>query len=297
MRMTIKTIKRICLSGLWGSLFPGIAASVLLAGCSEIELSSRWRDRLVVVDGVNLEWQDAMTYLEDKKVAVGLLNDEEYLYVALVTTDRQLQRQIVGLGFTLWFDPAGGKGKSFGIRFPLGIEDKSIMRSLKTRGSSVEQDMAKLQEELVESMTELEILGPGENESRRLPLSNEEGIFVKIGVSGYGLVYELRIPLAESEIHPLAIGAATGTSIGIGLETPEMKMDMMRGRMGGGMPGMGGGKGGGRGGSRGGRPGGGMRGGSRRPEMSEPFKVWAKVQLVTADVPGVENVDEQATSQ
>src|SRR5262249_60643297 len=39
----------------------------------------------------------------------------------LTTGDRDVERQIRLEGLTVWFDPAGGKEKAFGLRFPLGF--------------------------------------------------------------------------------------------------------------------------------------------------------------------------------
>ena len=42
-----------------------LLAPALMAGCKKLELESRWRDRLVLIDGQNSEWEGAMTYVKD----------------------------------------------------------------------------------------------------------------------------------------------------------------------------------------------------------------------------------------
>ncbi|MFC1475391.1 hypothetical protein ACFLQW_00130 [Candidatus Zixiibacteriota bacterium] len=256
--------------------------SLFLTGCKKLELTSKWRDGLVAIDGENHEWGGVTTYLEENNAAVGLLNDEEYLYVSLLTTNRMLQNQIMRAGFTLWFDPEGGKDKTFGIRFPLGMNSGGMDpggMGFGGRGGFNQPNFDSLQEVFTESQTELEILGPGQDQVRRLPVGDIEDVFVAASISSKGLIYELRIPLSSGEGQPYAIGTSIGEVIGIGLETPEIDRSMMGGKRPGGR---GGGMGGG--GMRGGAPGGG-----RRPEMPKPLNVWAKVQLAANSTGDTEN--------
>ena len=86
------------------------------AGCGgRVDLESRWRSADVYIDGVNTEWSGATTYFEDKKLSVGLQNDDEYLYVALFVGDPQTKAQIVMQGCTMWFDPSGEGEEEFGV--------------------------------------------------------------------------------------------------------------------------------------------------------------------------------------
>jgi hypothetical protein len=251
----------------------------LIAGCGGVELKSHWRDRDVAVDGMDVpesEWQGARTYIEDADVAVGLLNDDEYLYVSLVTSDRMKLGQLIRSGLTLWFDPSGSDEKSFGIRFPLGGggADPPAMRP----GSRPDpEEMAAKMEELIEGGTDMEILWPGEDESLRLAIVEAKGIDVRVGISSGALIYELKVPLEVSADNPFGIGAEKGALVGVGFETPEMDFEQMRessGGRSGGMGGRGGGMGG-RGGGMGGR--GGMGGGGR--QMPEPLDVWIVARL------------------
>lgn len=50
-------------------------------------LKCQWRDREVTIDGVADEWEGARTYLKKEKIDVGVLNDDEFLYLSFVTED------------------------------------------------------------------------------------------------------------------------------------------------------------------------------------------------------------------
>ena len=198
----------------------------------------------------------------------------------MTTSNRDIQRQFMAMGFTIWFDPNGGKKKEFGILFPVGMMEMGLMM----RGRGQGQDVEALREQFQKSLRDLEIFMPGEEEPRRIPVTDATGIEVKVGDSYEQLVYEIKVPLYKSEIHPYAIAAKADKPIGVGFETAQLDREKMRGKMGrGGMGGRPpGGSGGGRGGVGGGRGGfGGGRGGGMggRPQMPEQFKLWAKVQL------------------
>jgi hypothetical protein len=257
-----------------------ILASILfffaffLTGCGTFKLKSKWLDREITVDGQSNDWLGAMMYIEKKNISVGLFNDENFLYICMIAEDQSVRNQVMRQGVMLWFDPSGGKKETFGIKFPLGMQPGDF--PMGRRGD--EQDPERFRQAPRRSMTELEIFGPGEDESLRILKEDAKGIEINVkGLSGM-LVYELKVPLNHSEEHPYAIGAKAGSSIGVRLETPKMSRQRMGGR-GGGMGGKGG-MGGGRGGMGGGM-GGGMRGGGMRPQMPKSLKVQAVVQLAS----------------
>jgi len=193
------------------------------------------------------------------------------------------------MGMTLWFDAEGGKEKSLGIHFPVGVSDQGDMREM-MRPEGMQTDPADFQKLFAESIKELEIIRSDSTGTRRMALgqANNEDIYVQLSATGGGFVYELRIPLNADSASPIAIGADAGGLIGIGLETPEIDMSKMRERMGGGMRG-GGRSGGGRGGSMPGGGLGGRPGGGRGFERPKPLKIWAKVQLATQET----SIEEQ----
>ena len=242
------------------------------AGCKDLELDSEWRDRAITIDGAAAEWRNALTYDEETKTSVGVVNDEEYVYLCLTSVDRVAATRMAGLGFTVWFDPEGRKEKTFGIHFPLGmLESGRPMDSRKSMRDS--KEFQKLFEDLG---SEIEILGPGKGQRIRESLVSTGGIEVKMAYSKGNLVYELKVPLNESEAHLYAIGAGAGKTIGIGFETSELDREQMREMMSQRGSGTGGRGGKGGMGQRGGR--GGMRQGGGMPE---PFELWTKVKLAS----------------
>lgn len=249
----------------------------LTAGCgSQLQLNSHLPDQEIKIDGIVDDWQDALIYIEKKNVSVGLANDEDFLYLCLVSTDRDLQRQIIASGFTLWFDPDGTQKKSFGIKFPVGLmESGMLMRP----APGMEPDFEAMRENLDRALLEIELILP-DQKIKRIRVADLQGIEVKFGDLAEKLIYEIKVPLAQTEWHPFAIGIAAGRQLGIGFETSDIDREAMREKMGRG--GFGGGRGG-FGGRRGGS-GGGRRGGAR-PQMPSKFKMWVVVQLDSENQP------------
>ena len=276
----------------------GIA--LLWSGCGKPELVSQWRgERTIVIDGDDGEWQDVRHVLEKENLVYGIFNDADYLYLYFNLSDRARQMQIARSGLTVWLDPNGGKGKTFGIRYPLAMTETDLPEGRpgfsgsgrggrrgggRSRGGGAALDpgqLARLMERLV-ARDDFEILGPLEDQLTRSSGLNTAGIEVAASWSDGRLIYELKVPLARGDGYAYAVGARADKPLGLGLEAPLPDIGAGFGRRGG-LGDFGGGLGGGGrgGGFRGGR-GGGFRGG--RPggiSRPEPLKLWARLRLAT----------------
>jgi hypothetical protein len=242
-------------------------------GCDEQELNSNWLDREIVIDAKSDDWLDTLYFFESKNLSIGFFNDENHLYVCMLAEHPMLQAQAVGQGFTIWFDPDGGKEKAFGIKFPIGMQgEREQMDFMRTQEG--ELDREKMRQTFEESLADLEILGPG-GAKQRISVKEAKGLEIKVRNETGLLVYELKVPLRSDEEHPYAIGSNAGNTIGVGLEIPEVDMDEMRSAMQGQMGGQGGmPPGGGMGG------GGGMgRRGYQKPKIPNGLDVWSSLKL------------------
>jgi hypothetical protein len=232
-----------------------VAGLLAVGGCGEREFRSQWLDRAVTIDGRPSDWEGRVYTLDGEQSVVGFLNDRSDLYICLASSDPSIGRQVLERGLTLWFDPAGGEDKSFGIRFPLGHAKNGAAPpggppdaaggSPADSGSDHGGDMPAPGDEqagpehrrspdgnrsffmelpstsLPDSAAELEIIEGGK--STRLRVSRVPGIAVKVGLKGGTLTYEMRISLARDDGHPYGIGADFARPIGLGLEAPELK--------------------------------------------------------------------------
>lgn len=258
----------------------GVAAAGL-SGCGDVVLQSRYRTDPIVVDGRYDDWHGHMQFVEKAGLSVGVTNDETDAYVIVAVGDREVQRKIMMTGMFLWFDPAGGKDRQFGIHYPLGIRDAAdFMKPQRMGGDDTRKLRDKFREE---SLDEAELIGAAGTARVTRATSNLPGVEVRASHEKGVMVIEYRIPLASPVDQPYGIGAEPGQTVGVELVTPEVDLPAMREEM---REERGEGRGGGR------REGGwdgdrddGMRGpvGASRPEMPKPIDVWATLALARAN--------------
>ena len=256
-----------------------LALSPALTRGAEPGIPSTWLPSSQPVDGGTAKWEGLLVPLGDAPITVGVRNDRDFLYLLVRTADADTRRQLLMTGLTVWANGAGKTKRGYGVRFPAGQRSAAP-------GDGTGDPAA----DAARSASELELIGPEEEDRLRLSLSQSDLVKAALDALEGILALELRIPLHPTEGHPLAIDAAPVATIALGFETekPKRPGPEERGGPGGGMGGpggMGGGMGGeGRSGGRGGPggPGGGrgMRGGGAgRPAMPKPLKLWTRVTL------------------
>jgi hypothetical protein len=244
-------------------------ALVFFSGCSStLLLQSSWDNHEIVVDGKENDWNGGIAYLPDDGVSIGIRNDSSDVYVIFKTTSRQQSFQFFGLGFTVWFDPAGGNDKIFGIHFPVGRAGRGEFRTPQEGQEENSEEREKMMQEME---SQLEIIEKGKDGPIQLTPVEAKGIELYIKNYQDYLVYEMKVPLHTSEQTPYAINAS-GKTIGVGFE--EGKFEPRQRPEGGFSGGDGGGRErfGGRGGIRRG-------GGQQTGERPKPIDFWLKVKL------------------
>jgi hypothetical protein len=257
---------------------------------SEVSLHS------IQIDGLLNEWDGFLTPFQNGKLSLAAANGQGYLYLGIAVSDLSLQREILSRGLFIYLDADGGRDRSFGIRYPLGLEEMGLRPERPERSSSdpefgppepgrerIEMDPGQLQELYDGVSPELELID-GDYSSHRLSSTDTLGIQVSERYRNGIFTYEICIPLQKDVDAPFAMELGQSRSIDIGLITPKLEPghrrgaagDRSRGGGGGGIRGPGGGGGvGGAGRSGGGRPGG-FRG---RGDMPQPLELWIEYKL------------------
>jgi hypothetical protein len=250
----------------------------------KIRLESQWRDAEhdASVDGSADDWRGAMSWVEKAGLSLGIRNDEEFLYLCLYSSNREVAHRAEAGGLIV------SLGDKLTIRFPTGrpgpggpASDPPGRGRLRERGPDRADVLV-----LTHKMTDTPL---------RLPLDNELGVEVRMALEP-DFVYELKVPVVRTALLPYAVEAEPGDTITVRIDSASSEGPGRDGppggrgvggpgggMPGGGMPGGGrpggmpggGGSGMGRGG-RGGGPPGGMDGGS---DLPEPIHIKAKVRL------------------
>jgi hypothetical protein len=230
--------------------------------CKKLIVNSQWANEPIKIDGQTTEWESVLSYDEDLDVSYGIQNDDHSLYMAFVTTDQELQRQMMMRGLVLWVDADGGKEKDFGIKFPRGLMERGMpaprvmaaMRNARDGGNEAEFDNF-----VQQNFRDLQVVdAKGQNLGIYTQHEAKEyNIQFALKCSPHRMIYELCLPLECTGRHPWSIVAP---NVGICFETPEIGSSMGGMRPGPSMTDASGGGGMRGGGGRGGRggPGGGM---------------------------------------
>ncbi len=171
------------------------------------------------VDGDLSEWTDASAFVEQDGLRIAVRNDTEFLYVALTTVGSEKEVRQPLRGLTVWFDNEGGKSKHAGIRYPLFTMPEAYRGDLELRERSTPRDRNELFSEM---LAEFEWLGPKEDDIERVPKLNNNEVAVDFTRSLEGFGYELKIPLRATGRRLYAIGAESGSRIGLAIEVGGM---------------------------------------------------------------------------
>ena len=278
-----------------------LAVSATLVASDKPRFESSPRLEPVSIDGKFDDWPGNLEPFADKPLSVQFQNDGDFLYMRFAASDPATRMQILRQGLTVWFDPGGGTKKHFGIRYPV-IDKAQYPDSGQggrggggsggygghRGGSQPGQEGTPESAPAEPSRTErVDILGPGKDDAREMTRDHLPGIDVALRTEQGILQYELKVPLAKTADHPMAIEAQAGKPVGFGFDTPKSQQSANYGRSGG-MGGYGGGGMGGRGGGMGGHGGGmgghggGGGGGQRGSEAPKPLGGWGIVSLTAA---------------
>jgi len=194
------------------------ALSAVVAAAPPV-LTAAWRTEAIVVDGLSNEWPQPVAL--ERGPSVSVLNDNEFLYLLVTTTDPQIGH-LLSTGLIVWLDPAGGKSQSFGVRIA-GPEERPL------RGASdVPPDFSS--GVITNVLDRFDLLGPGKNQRRLVDMTPAMGMEFATGLTEKMITYELKLPLKKSAERLYAAGAAPGATVGLGIATPEAPRD--RGRRG-----------------------------------------------------------------
>ena len=98
----------------------GLILCLVFVSCENYQSISQWKDKNLVVDGQSGDWLNALTYVEEFNISVGIVHDRDFLYLCAVVENPLVRMRVMRQGLTVWFDPDGGRKKTLGIRFPLG---------------------------------------------------------------------------------------------------------------------------------------------------------------------------------
>ena len=201
------------------AVFAALVLTTTASVRADDPVQSRWRPDGLRIDGLMGDWP-VQTFVS-KEVAASVVNDAQTIYILVATADPAVNTQLTRAGLAVYLDPKGGKGQRFGIRIP------PIGNRLEPGNAPAgAQDDPLL-------LSYFDLLGPGDDESRRVELPDQTGIDLRIATHSGTFFLELKVPFAAPGI------TLDKTDVGIGIVTPDPQRVARRGGRGGGFSGLG----------------------------------------------------------
>ena len=232
---------------------------LLLSGCRAVILESSKPDKDIYIDGIADDWQGKLIYLEKQNISIGLMNDENFLYVCMIIGDTRIQNRIFHTGLELWFDDVHANRKKIGLRYPAGNKKQGYNNRNGSYNESVQ-----LQVYSSTDNSEVEILNSDHQVVNCMPLTSLKGLELKMNNGSGRLVYELKLPLKKKDGYSVSLPVTKDSKFVMELVLKSTHSGSQVSHGGGGMKG-GGMHGGGR---RGNLSGMGNRSGSAIPQFS-----------------------------
>jgi len=170
----------------------------LFSSCSSsIETTSTYNNNQIVIDGSYQDWGTSLNYVKDDNIAFGFKNDKDNLYIAIVTSDMGKIMKILTGGLTVWI--ASDRDK-IGIEFPLKL-DPGEMQEIRMRQPDKEDpfNFGDRIKGLILKNNQMQIVS-SDNQLILTENANLGPDFIgKIGYNANQFVYELKIPIVNSE--------------------------------------------------------------------------------------------------
>ncbi|MEM6646740.1 MAG: hypothetical protein AAF730_10840, partial [Bacteroidota bacterium] len=219
-----------------------LTLAIALTGCasSAPPLATQFLHTPLTIDGSESDWSGMLAPMpdEDRNLAFAAVSDGQDLYIAFATSDQQTVGQMLAMGLTLWFDPAGGTEKTLGIRFPVGLGENGLQALM--RGQRGRPGAEQMDELFNLSTAAVEIVRDDAESGQRFRPGDVNGLDVAASLTMGALFYELRLPLKATSGAEVAVALADGAMLGFGMETREIDRAslaaQMRQQRGGGRP-------------------------------------------------------------
>lgn len=256
-------------------------ALMSIISCSSLKQNSTHLNGKITIDADLQEWDGSTIYYDKVGTIVGLKNDEENLYLALIIRNQDVIKQIKMSGLQIWIDDAGNNDKKTGLKYPIEFAHNPDEMMRMPNGERPASGMPMgIEFGLNDRLEEIKIISSNDLIGSILNLRKTDKISAAIKYEENILKYEMKIPFKKVD-NALNLNIDLNKEISIGLitEKPDskgmrMKQDSQRfageDRQQGGMNG---------GGSR--PPMGGNSPGGINSEESN-LDLWIKVKLVPA---------------
>lgn len=208
-----------------------IISVLFLVSCSE-NLLSIWKNSEISIDGNKEDWEGKLTFFEDEKAALGIVNNNDHLYLCLVTNDQTKINQLLHGNLTIWLDPQSSDGQTFGIQYPIQKMPDFNMKQEKpnskpdfnsNKNENDERNIAQRIEMLKASQNEILVVNEDEFPLFAYKMNNEVGLEASINYEINQLIYEMKIPIGNLSDQNFFVDILPGEEVALSFESGKMK--------------------------------------------------------------------------
>jgi hypothetical protein len=190
------------------------------------------------VDGDISEWEGStMLYDSENGVKIGVLNDEDCIYVSAVIWGEAVKRKVMAGGMTLWIKDASEDDHILGINYPMGMarssREKGFRNGMESEGNMRESESQKVKdkrggmlEDFVGDSNEVRFLGRGGEEKLLCVLPEIErktGIALSLKEKRRSIIYEAKIPYRSEAGFKYSISQGNSGELDLTLETGKVE--------------------------------------------------------------------------
>ncbi len=194
-------------------LFP-----LLFAACSSSQQFISTRPvNSIKIDGKSMDWEGSLESFPKEQYSVGFKNDDKYLYLCFITSDRDKIIKIMRMGMDVVFDSPNDASKNYTIKFPV-INPGLFRESVSVLGPDAlqKEGISLLFQDMLDKEFQFDLI---QNDiMNTIPLKNNENIEVKAGTTNELFILELKVPLASTD-SSFPLGVLPGEKINIKFET------------------------------------------------------------------------------
>lgn len=207
---------------------------LLNTACGPGTYLSNWNDNSIIVDGNQSDWEGKLSYIEDKRAAVGVFNDSENLFLCLTTDDKDKMILLLNLGMTIWIRPEVNNANTRGIKYPQRSEDFDVRIMRAIIGEVAKENyIRKLLYDFRKKQTDLQIVNEDNYSLYAFKINNGSGIKIKLGMNMQQLVYEISIPMGGNIMNEFNLDLFPGDNLRVRFLTNEYKGPDGEGKWGG----------------------------------------------------------------
>lgn len=205
-------------------------ALMSIISCSSLKQNSTPINGEITIDADLQEWDGSTIYYDKVGTIVGLKNDDENLYLALIIRNQDVIKQIKMSGLQIWIDDAGNNDKKSGLKYPIGFAHNpdEMMRMPNEERPEGGMPMG-IEFGLNDRLEEIKIIGSNDLIGSILNLRKTDKISAAIKYEDNILKYELKIPFKKVDnALNLSIDLNKEISVGLLTEKPDLKGNRMK---------------------------------------------------------------------